>query len=183
LQTTKFNLDRWRWPSRSCNTLGLGAATHDTYGRDPKWYKLPASYPSPICLLEPRSCITKDLWSKVIEQLNNLVNWLKEIELKWQLGTKRTDFRVREGDRMTRPTPFEEVLEPLARVIKWGLSWNEMVKNKEVLPEMWSEAPESITHELWLSMDWEMQAVEVLGAWDDCVRLLDSRRRYSWYSY
>jgi len=47
-----------------------------------------------------------------------LVNWLKEIKLKGQLGTKRTDFRVRERDMMTRPTPFEEVLEPLARVIK-----------------------------------------------------------------
>ena len=53
--------------------------------------------------------------------MNNLVNWLKEIKLKGQLGTKRIDFSVREGDRMTQLTPFEEVLEPWARVIKLGL--------------------------------------------------------------
>jgi len=142
----------------------LGAATHDTRGRDPKWYNLPASYPSPICLPEPRSCITKDLLLKVTKQFNVLVNWLKEIKLKGQLGTKMTNFRFKEGHRMAWPTPFEDVLEPFARVIKWDFSWNEMVGNKEVLPKMWSKALESITHELWPSMDWEMQAVDVLGA-------------------
>ena len=96
-----FNLDRWGWPSRSCNILGLGAATHDTRGRDPKWYNPPASYPSPICLSGLRSYITKDLWTKVTEQFNILVNWLKEIKLNGELGTKRIDFRFIEGDMMT----------------------------------------------------------------------------------
>ena len=124
----------------------------------------------------------KICYRRLLNNLTFLVNWLKEIKLKGQLGSKKTNFRFKEGDKMTQPTPFEEVLEPFVRVIKWGLSWNEMVENKEVLLEMWSEAPRSITHKLWLSMDWEMQAVDVLGTWDDCVKLMDLRRRYSWYS-
>ena len=162
--------------------MNVTATINDTLGRNPKWYNPPASYPSPICLPELCSCITKDLLSKVTDQFNVLVNWLKEIKLKGQLGIKRTDFRFKDRDKMAWPTPFEDVLEPFPRVIKWYFSWNEMVENKELLPEMWSEALESITHELWPSMDWEMQTVDVLGAWDDYAKLLDLRRRYSWYS-
>jgi len=41
------------------------------------------------------------LLSKVIEKFNVLVNWLKEIKFKGQLGTKKTNFKFREGDRET----------------------------------------------------------------------------------
>jgi len=74
--------------------------------------------PSPINCLVPCSYITKELTSNVIEQFKDLVNWLKEIRLKGQAGTKRTDFRFKEGERETWLTPLEETLE-LAKVMKW----------------------------------------------------------------
>lgn len=48
------------------------------------------------------SYIAKEFVSKVMEQIKDLVNWLKEIKLKGQLGKKRTYFRYfrfKEEDR------------------------------------------------------------------------------------
>lgn len=49
------DLEKWGWPNRSCKSLGLGDAKQDTCKLDPKWYKPPDSYTSPIHLPEPRS--------------------------------------------------------------------------------------------------------------------------------
>lgn len=151
-----FSFDKCGWPNQSCNSLGLGDATQDTWGLDSRWYKPSVLYPFPIHFPEPLSCITKNLLSKVIkqfnvlvkiiEQFNVLVNWLNQIKLKRQLGTKLTYLRFREGESETWLIPFEEVLEPFANVMKWWFPWKERDENKEALLEMWLEAPESITY-------------------------------------
>jgi len=45
------------------------------------------------------------LASKVNEQFNDLVNWLKEISLKGRAGTKIIYFKFKEGERETSPIP------------------------------------------------------------------------------
>lgn len=91
------------------------------------------------------------------EQLNKLVNWLREIRFLEQVWSRRTKFRFKGGERGTWPT-----LDPLGKVIKWGTIGEEMEESKEVLLEIWSKAPESSIHGLWFSTVWEMQVVDEL---------------------
>lgn len=51
------------------------------------------------------SYVTKELASKVTEQFNDLVNWLKEMGLKGQVGTNRANFKFKERERETWPIP------------------------------------------------------------------------------
>jgi len=57
----------------------------------------------------------------------------------------------------------------------------EMIENKEILPNMWLEVHESITYEFWPSMNLKMQVVDVFRVWDVCAKLVDFNRKYSSY--
>ena len=76
---------------------------------------------------------------------------------RWkQSGKRKTKFKDKEEVGDTWPIPVAATLEPLAKVKKWGILGGERDENKELLPAMWSEAPESIIHGLWLLPNWEM---------------------------
>ena len=62
--------------------------------------------------------------------------------MKGQLGTKRTGSKFKDGEIEPLPTPLEVTLVPFASVIRWRI----LGGDREVNRELWSEAPESITH-------------------------------------
>ena len=104
---------------------------------------------------------------KVIEQFKDLVNWPREIRLKGQLEKSRICFRFKEGEREIWLTPWE-ALDPLAKVITWGILGRKIEEDKEGLPKLRPKAPKSITHELWFSKVWEMQAFDKIKCVKGC---------------
>ena len=118
----------------------------------------------------PQFCMTKELASNVTEQLWERVNWLGDIILKGQPGMSKTEFKDKEEVGDTWLILVAVTLEPSAKVMKQGILEGERDENKELLPTMWSKAPESIIHELWLLPDWEMQTMELWPLIVDDVR-------------
>ena len=98
------------------------------------------------------------------------------IILKGQPGINKTKFKDKEKMGDTWLILIAVTLEPSAKVMKQGILEGERDENKELLPTMWSKAPESIIHGLWLLSDWEMQAVELWpliadDVWDSLAAL------------
>ena len=61
-----------------------------------------------------------------------------------------------------------QLLDPLATITVWDFFGEEINENEKLLLEIWAKTPElGTTHGTWPSTDWEVQAVETLGAEED----------------
>ena len=84
----------------------------------------------------------------------------------------KIEFNFKEEERRTWPIPWEATLDPFAKVTRWGNLGGKIDENKELLPKIWSETPESIIHGFWPSTNWEIQALETLGPEEDWAWLM-----------
>jgi len=83
------------------------------------------------------------------------------MRLKQFMGAKKTSYKFKVEVEIW-PIPWEATLDPSARVMKWGVLGKEREENKDIFPEKFSEALESIIHELWLSRGCGIQVVDEL---------------------